>query len=64
MTRTTDKQVCDAWEQAIIGLSSGLQDGAKDSEAYVELKAKIEELFEEWRILNKKLNPCDIRIND
>jgi len=64
MTNATDEQVYDALERAIIGLSSGLASTPKDSESYVQLKTKIEQLFEEWRILDKKLNPCNTRIND
>ena len=64
MTKATDPQVLDALERAIIGLSSGLSDCPKDSESYVELKAKIDDLFDQWRTLDKKLNPCNIRIND
>ncbi len=64
MNKATDKQVLAALEQAIIGLSSGLANCPKDSESYVELKAKVEELFDQWRDLNNKLNPCDIKLND
>ena len=64
MTNANDKQVLAALEQAIIGLSSGLQDVEKDSAPYYELKTKIDELFSKWRDLNLKLNPCDTRIND
>ncbi len=64
MTKATDEQVLSALEQAIIGLSSGLADTPRDSEPYLELKAKIEDLFDQWRDLDKKINPCNIRIND
>lgn len=64
MTNATDQQVLASLEQAIIGLSSGLQAVEKDSAPYYELKTKIDELFNRWRDLNLKLNPCDIRIND
>ena len=63
MKTPTDEQIQDALEQAIIGLSSGLQDVPQGSEAYNELKAKIDELFEQWRTINHKLNPCNININ-
>ena len=64
MTNATDQQILESLERAIIGLSSGLSECPKDSESYVELKAKVNELFEQWRTLDKKLNPCNIRIND
>ena len=64
MTKATDNQLLSALEQAIIGLSSGLSSVPQGSESYIELKAKVEELFDEWRDLNNKLNPCDIRINE
>ncbi len=64
MTNANDKQVLAALEQAIIGLSSGLQDVEKDSAPYYEMKTKISELFDKWHDLNLKLNPCDIIIND
>ncbi len=64
MTTATDKQVLHAIEQAIIGLSSGLQDVEKDSAPYLELKAKIDELFGKWHDLHLKLNPCDTKLND
>ena len=64
MNKATNHQVLSALEQAIIGLSSGLQDLPHGSDSYNELKAKIDELFEQWRDLDKKLNPCNIRIND
>ena len=64
MTTGTDKQVQDAIERAIIGLSSALQDVEKDSAPYLELKTKIDELFGRWHDLNLKLNPCDIKLND
>ena len=64
MTNANEPQVLDALERAIIGLSCGLSDCPKDSESYVELKAKIDELFDQWRDLNNKLNPCDTKLND
>lgn len=64
MTNANDKQVLAALEQAIIGLSSALSDCKRDSEPYVELKTKINELFYKWTDLNNKLNPCDIKLND
>lgn len=64
MTNETDQQVLASLEQAIIGLSSGLQAVEKNSAPYNELKTKIDELFDKWRDLNNKLNPCNIRIND
>ena len=64
MTNATDKQVLASLEQAIIGLSSGLQDVEKDSAPYYELKTKIDELFGKWHDLNLRLNPCDTKLND
>lgn len=64
MIPANDKQLLSALEQAIIGLSSALQDVEHKSEAYNELHAKIEQLFFDWRDLNNKLNPCDTKIND
>lgn len=54
----------DAIEQAIIGLSSGLQDVERDTPEYYDLKDKVQELFEKWRELDKLVNPCDININE
>jgi len=64
MTNATDKQILESLEQAIIGLSSGLQSVEKGSAPYYELKTKIDELFDKWHDLNLKLNPCNFRIND
>ena len=64
MKQITDEQHLQALESAIIGLSSGLQGLDKDSEAYQELRLKVDDLFSKWRDLDKKLNPCNIRINE
>ena len=62
--KSTNEQLKDAIEQAIIGLSSGLQDIERDTPEYYDLKDKVEELFEKWRELDKLVNPCDININE
>ena len=64
MMKSTNEQLKDAIEQAIIGLSSGLQDIERDTPEYYDLKDKVEELFEKWRELDKLVNPCDININE
>jgi len=64
MTNGTDKQVLEALERVIIDLSSALQDVEKDSAPYLELKTKINELFDKWHDLHLKLNPCDTKLNE
>ena len=64
MTTATDKQLLDALERAIIGISSGLAQIPEGGEGRAELKNTLEEMFDRWRDLNDKVNPCDIKLND
>jgi len=57
MTKITNEQRLDALERLMLGMSSGLQDLDKESESYHQLKDSIDRIYEEWRVLNLKVNP-------
>jgi len=57
MTQINDEQRLDALERLMLGMSSGLRDLDKESESYQQLKESIDRIYEEWRVLNLKVNP-------
>ena len=57
MKKINDEQRLDALERLMLGMSSGLQDLDKESESYQQLKESIDRVYEEWRVLNLKVNP-------
>jgi len=57
MTKINNEQRLDALERLMLGMSSGLQELDKESESYHQLKDSIDRVYEEWRVLNLKVNP-------